>query len=44
MHVDDISYKAVIAWIQDLADIEHGRYESTAIFRSTIGIRHMSFA
>lgn len=28
MHVDDVSYKAIIAWIQDLADIEHGRYES----------------
>ncbi len=28
MHVDDVSYKAMIAWIQDLADIEHGRYES----------------
>lgn len=28
MHVDDVSYKAMITWIQDLADIENGRYES----------------
>lgn len=28
MHVDDVSYKAVVAWIQDVADIEHERYAS----------------
>lgn len=32
MHVDDVSYKAVMRWIQDLADIEHGRYESAGDF------------
>ena len=26
MHVDDVSYKAIIAWIQDLASVQQGRY------------------
>jgi hypothetical protein len=26
MHVDDVSYKAVITWIQDLASVKQGKY------------------
>jgi hypothetical protein len=30
MHVDDVSYKAVIAWIEDLASVQQGKYLTAA--------------